>query len=71
MPGLFFCKNKRKEKARSSRKEWLKAVKFLIVSISLAWSAGAIAELGEPGKDELTIGYIKLTERAPIAVAYE
>ena len=55
----------------SSRKEWLKAVKFLIVSISLAWSAGAIAELGEPEKDELTFGFIKLTDMAPIAVAYE
>lgn len=29
------------------------------------------AELGEPEKDELTFGFIKLTDMAPIAVAYE
>ena len=31
----------------------------------------AQAELGEPEKDELTFGFIKLTDMAPIAVAYE
>jgi nitrate/nitrite transport system substrate-binding protein len=31
----------------------------------------AIAELGEPEKDELRFGFIKLTDMAPIAVAYE
>lgn len=29
------------------------------------------AELGEPEKDELTFGFIKLTDMAPIAIAYE
>ena len=29
------------------------------------------AELGEPEKDELKFGFIKLTDMAPIAVAYE
>ncbi len=31
----------------------------------------ARAELGEPEKDELTFGFIKLTDMAPIAIAYE
>jgi len=31
----------------------------------------AFAELGEPEKDELTFGFIKLTDMAPIAIAYE
>ncbi|MEM1114716.1 MAG: ABC transporter substrate-binding protein, partial [Pseudomonadota bacterium] len=31
----------------------------------------ASAEIGEPEKDELTFGFIKLTDMAPIAVAYE
>lgn len=31
----------------------------------------ANADLGEPEKDELTFGFIKLTDMAPIAVAYE
>jgi nitrate/nitrite transport system substrate-binding protein len=29
------------------------------------------AEVGEPEKDELTFGFIKLTDMAPIAIAYE
>jgi len=29
------------------------------------------AELGEPEKDELTFGFIKLTDMAPLAIAYE
>jgi nitrate/nitrite transport system substrate-binding protein len=32
---------------------------------------GAAAELGEPEKDELRFGFIKLTDMAPLAVAYE
>lgn len=30
-----------------------------------------VASLGEPEKDELTFGFIKLTDMAPIAIAYE
>ena len=36
---------------------------------NVVWAADA--ELGEPEKDELTFGFIKLTDMAPIAVAYE
>ncbi|MGB1192174.1 MAG: ABC transporter substrate-binding protein, partial [Pseudomonadales bacterium] len=38
---------------------------------SLFSGALAQAELGEPEKDELTFGFIKLTDMAPIAIAYE
>ena len=34
-------------------------------------SASVSAQLGEPEKDELTFGFIKLTDMAPIAIAYE
>jgi len=34
-------------------------------------SSSSYAELGEPEKDELTFGFIKLTDMAPIAIAYE
>ncbi|GHD27926.1 CmpA/NrtA family ABC transporter substrate-binding protein [Halioglobus pacificus] len=43
----------------------------LAISVAGALSASAQAELGEPEKDELTFGFIKLTDMAPIAVAYE
>ncbi len=33
--------------------------------------SSSYAELGEPEKDELTFGFIKLTDMAPIAIAYE
>ena len=40
--------------------------------IGLVFSAGFTqAEIGEPEKDELKFGFIKLTDMAPIAVAYE
>jgi nitrate/nitrite transport system substrate-binding protein len=34
-------------------------------------SPGLMAEIGEPEKDELKFGFIKLTDMAPLAVAYE
>ena len=37
----------------------------------LAPVGAAFAELGEPEKDELKFGFIKLTDMAPLAVAYE
>ncbi|MEM9254537.1 MAG: CmpA/NrtA family ABC transporter substrate-binding protein [Pseudomonadota bacterium] len=36
-----------------------------------AGAAGALAEVGPPEKDELKFGFIKLTDMAPLAVAYE
>ncbi|NQX90312.1 MAG: ABC transporter substrate-binding protein, partial [Halioglobus sp.] len=43
----------------------------LATALLLAAGMPAQAELGEPEKDELTFGFIKLTDMAPIAVAYE
>ncbi|MRI32777.1 nitrate ABC transporter substrate-binding protein [Endozoicomonas sp. OPT23] len=52
--------------------KWLKslAVKTL-VGISSLSAAVSHAELGYPEKEELRIGFIKLTDMAPIAIAYE
>lgn len=47
-----------------------KAAISLILGVLLL-SNSANAELGEPEKDELKFGFIKLTDMAPIAIAYE
>ena len=39
--------------------------------VSTALPLAASAELGEPEKDELKFGFIKLTDMAPLAIAYE
>ncbi len=39
--------------------------------LATALPGAARAELGEPEKDELKFGFIKLTDMAPLAVAYE
>ena len=47
---------------------------FKTTAVALAGSALSIlswAELGEPEKEELKFGFIKLTDMAPLAVAYE
>ncbi|USD67522.1 CmpA/NrtA family ABC transporter substrate-binding protein [Vibrio sp. SCSIO 43136] len=46
--------------------------KFAVAAVSLAvYSGGVWAELGEPEIEELKFGFIKLTDMAPLAVAYE
>ena len=52
--------------------EWLKslAVKTMVGIGSLSATVSQ-AELGYPEKEELRIGFIKLTDMAPIAIAYE
>ena len=45
--------------------------KSLAAIVLMASTVFAQAELGEPEKDELKFGFIKLTDMAPIAVAYE
>ncbi|MFT7141532.1 MAG: nitrate/nitrite transport system substrate-binding protein, partial [Sulfitobacter sp.] len=42
-----------------------------LLSILVLLIAPTYAEVGEAEKDELTFGFIKLTDMAPIAVAYE
>ncbi|WP_105103701.1 CmpA/NrtA family ABC transporter substrate-binding protein [Microbulbifer pacificus] len=43
----------------------------LVVGFSSAVCTAQAAELGYPEKEELTFGFIKLTDMAPIAIAYE
>jgi nitrate/nitrite transport system substrate-binding protein len=42
-----------------------------LLAAALPLSGSVMAELGEPEKDELKFGFIKLTDMAPLAVAYE
>ncbi|WOX05093.1 CmpA/NrtA family ABC transporter substrate-binding protein [Microbulbifer pacificus] len=56
---------------------WKTPFKKLAAMLALAAGLGAgmtsayAAELGYPEKEELTFGFIKLTDMAPIAIAYE
>ena len=43
----------------------------IILSIALLSSAQVRAEIGKPEKEELKFGFIKLTDMAPLAIAYE
>ncbi len=48
-----------------------RTLKTLASASLLLGASCALAELGEPEKDELRFGFIKLTDMAPIAIAYE
>lgn len=50
-----------------SKTPWMRS---LLLSASLL-SAGAEAQVGEPELEDLKFGFIKLTDMAPLAVAYE
>ncbi|MEM7097170.1 MAG: CmpA/NrtA family ABC transporter substrate-binding protein [Pseudomonadota bacterium] len=45
--------------------------RWLIALSGVLLASGVASEVGEPEKDELTFGFIKLTDMAPIAIAYE
>ncbi|MEM7376958.1 MAG: CmpA/NrtA family ABC transporter substrate-binding protein [Pseudomonadota bacterium] len=48
------------------------AVKLIAATVtSVFFSAPSLAEIGYPEKDELKFGFIKLTDMAPLAIAYE
>ncbi|MEP2784895.1 MAG: CmpA/NrtA family ABC transporter substrate-binding protein [Pseudoruegeria sp.] len=49
----------------------MKRALHLAIAASLAATTPALAELLDVETDELTIGFIKLTDMAPLAVAYE
>jgi len=51
--------------------KWLKPFKLAAVSAVVAVSSLTHAEIGEPEKEDLKFGFIKLTDMAPLAVAYE
>ncbi len=48
-----------------------KHLNMLVLVLVATVGMNSYAELGEPEKDELTFGFIKLTDMAPIAIAYE
>ncbi len=54
--------------------KWLKPIKLAAVTavaaVSLS-SAYTVAAVGEPEKEDLKFGFIKLTDMAPLAIAYE
>ncbi|ARD23360.1 MULTISPECIES: CmpA/NrtA family ABC transporter substrate-binding protein [Shewanella] len=50
---------------------WKKALKQTLLVMSFSAVLPAMAEVGFPEKEELTFGFIKLTDMAPIAIAYE
>jgi len=52
-------------------KQAVKAICASAVVITSTFSFSAAAELGYPEKEELKFGFIKLTDMAPIAIAYE
>ena len=51
--------------------KWLKPIQTVILGAAVSMSFTANAEIGYPEKEELTFGFIKLTDMAPIAIAYE
>ena len=46
-----------------------KVVERFLILVTLTLMGATWAEIGEPEKDELTFGFIKLTDMAPIAIA--
>ena len=46
-------------------------LKLSALALGLSAATTSIAEVGEPEKDELKFGFIKLTDMAPIAIAFE
>ncbi len=53
---------------------WKKALKHTLLTVAFATVMPVMpvmAEVGFPEKEELTFGFIKLTDMAPIAIAYE
>ena len=44
---------------------------FAALSFGLIHSSTSFAEVGEPEKEDLKFGFIKLTDMAPLAIAYE
>ena len=69
VPGLFFVPANVQENTMFLSSDWINRFTLFCSAILLTLSLGAHAEIGEPEKDELTFGFIKLTDMAPIAVA--
>ena len=67
--------SKRSAISLTGRKRFLKRFSLAISSALILGgslvSTGAVAEIGEPEKEDLKFGFIKLTDMAPLAIAYE
>ena len=58
-------------KHRHSRRGFLKTGLLALATATAIGSSTAYAATGEPEKEELKFGFIKLTDMAPLAIAYE
>jgi len=57
---------------RKPRRSFLKkAAVSVAIGVGLLATAGSHAEIGAPEKEDLKFGFIKLTDMAPLAIAYE
>ena len=57
-----------------ARRTFLKAVTLalsLATSLVMGTTSNSYADVGEPEKEDLKFGFIKLTDMAPLAIAYE
>jgi nitrate/nitrite transport system substrate-binding protein len=52
-------------------KRFLQAVSLFVTAFSLALPSVSHADVGKPEKTQLKFGFIKLTDMAPLAIAYE
>ena len=55
---------------KSTRRRFVQAMTLGLLGLTLS-STAVFAEVGEPEKEELKFGFIKLTDMAPLAIAYE
>ncbi len=55
----------------AGRRGAVKKIAGSLLMACLLGAAGAHAELGEPEKEDLKFGFIKLTDMAPLAISYE
>jgi nitrate/nitrite transport system substrate-binding protein len=57
--------------AHHSRRTFLKRSALAIATAALLGTGSAMADVGKPEKEDLKFGFIKLTDMAPLAIAYE
>lgn len=58
-------------KSIQSRRTFLKRSALAIATAALMGTGAAFADIGKPEKEDLKFGFIKLTDMAPLAIAYE
>jgi nitrate/nitrite transport system substrate-binding protein len=58
-------------KHRHGRRGFIKMSLLALATAGAINSGTALAEIGEPEKEDLKFGFIKLTDMAPLAIAYE